>query len=67
MSEDTTFVPLASPVGSLMEQIERRMRARQALEASAILTTSDNPVLRKKAIEQIAVFEREATLLQLER
>lgn len=64
--DETTFVPLASPVGSLMAQIERRMRAAKALSDSAVLTTSDNPALRRKALEHIATFEREAERIQLE-
>lgn len=67
MANDSTFVPLSVPDGSILAQIERRMRAAKALSDSAILGTSENPVLRRKAIERIAEFEREAEQLQLER
>lgn len=66
---DNTFVPLRSPVGSLMRQIESRMRAREALEMSATLTESaratNNPHLRRKAAEHLLEFDREAEALQL--
>jgi protein subunit release factor A len=34
MTDDTTFKPLSSPVGSLMAKIEQRMLAQKSLEAA---------------------------------
>lgn len=60
---------ISSPVGGLMAQVERRMKAQQALEASAILSetarATGNPHLTRLAAEQLIEFDREAERLQL--
>ncbi len=61
--------PLASPVAGLMAQVEQRMKAREALEASAVLTetarATGNASLRRMAAQQMAHFERLAEAQQL--
>lgn len=56
---------IGSPVMGVLQQVEKRMAANKALEASAILMKSDNPLLRIRGCEQLVEFDRLAEQQQL--
>lgn len=66
---ENNWKQIGSPVADLMAQVEARMKANEALEASAVLIETarqtGNASLRRLAAQQIANFEREAVRQQL--
>lgn len=66
---DNTFVPLRSPVGSLMQKIQQRMEAQEALEAAdkAIEARRGTGSIKhaEHAVRHLKTYERLAEARQL--
>jgi hypothetical protein len=58
MTDDATFVPLASPVGGLM----KRLAAKRALDHSDALIQkareTDNPAMRRQGMKCLVDYEK---------